>query len=64
MNEWNIIYSIFKIVDGDKIDHSRHYSNCRATITGNSYDEALKYFKEEKKQEGWYALTMEEILNN
>lgn len=62
MNEYNIIFSMFLIVDENKISLKNHFSNCKATIKGDTYEEALKSFKEEKRNEGWYVATLEEIM--
>lgn len=47
MNEYKISFSMFQI--GDK----SHFSNCKATIKGNNFDDAVKKFKEKKLEEGW-----------
>jgi hypothetical protein len=61
MNEYNILFSIFLIVGENKISTKNHFSNCHATIKGESYEEALKSLKEEKRKEGWHVVTLEEI---
>jgi hypothetical protein len=43
---------MFQVIDG-KISSKNHFSNCKAVIEGNNFDEAVKTFKEEKLNEGW-----------
>jgi len=62
MNEYEIIFSMFCIVGENKISTKNHFSNCKATIKGNNYEDALKSFKVEKRNEGWHVVTLEEIM--
>lgn len=62
MNEYNIIFSMFLIVEGNKISTKNHFSNCTVTIRGDTYEEALKSFKEEQRKQGWFIATKEEIM--
>ena len=61
MNEYEILFSMFLIVDENKISTKNHFSNCHAKIKGDNYEEALKSFKEKKRSEGWHVVTLEEI---
>lgn len=58
MNEYEIVFSMIRISNP-----RRHYSNCTATIKGDTYEEALKDYKEEKRKEDWFIMTMQEILD-
>jgi len=62
MNDYKIIFSMFLIVGENKISTKDHFSNCETTIKGDSYEEALKSFKVEKRKEGWHVVTLEEIM--
>lgn len=61
MNEYNIIFSMFKLVGENKISTKEHFSNCRGTIRGNTFREAYDSFIEEKRNEGWYAVGIRDI---
>lgn len=61
MNEYEILFSMFLIVGENKISLKNHFSNCHAIIKGENYEEALESFKEEKRNEGWHVVTLEEI---
>jgi hypothetical protein len=52
MNSYKISFSMFQIIDG-KISSKNHFSNCKATIKGNTFEDAVETFKEEKLNEGW-----------
>ena len=62
MNEYSIVFSMFRITSENKITIRGHLSNCSATITGDTYEEALDSFKERKRNEGWHVVTLKEIL--
>lgn len=62
MNEYEVVFSMFLMVGENKISTKNHFSNCHTKIKGITYESALKSFKEEKKKEGWYVATKEEIL--
>lgn len=52
MNKYKISYSMFPI-ENNKISSKNHFSNCKSTIEGNTFDEAVAKFKEQKLKEGW-----------
>ena len=52
MNKYKITYSLFPI-ENNKITSKNHFSNCRSTIEGNTFDEAVEKFKEQKLKEGY-----------
>lgn len=62
MKEYNIVFSMFQIVGENKISTKNHFSNCTATIQGETYEEALASFKEDNRKSGWHVVTLEEIM--
>ncbi|MGG1147056.1 hypothetical protein [Bacillus wiedmannii] len=62
MNAYEITFSMFLIIDGNKISRKNHFSNCKDIIKGDTYEEALKAFKEKKRNEGWFVVTLKDIL--
>lgn len=55
LNTYKITFSIYRIVDG-KISNQNHFSNCHATIEGETFDEAVRKFAEEERQKGWIVM--------
>ncbi|KON87430.1 hypothetical protein AF332_11730 [Sporosarcina globispora] len=52
MNKYNVSFSMFPIVN-NKITSKGHFSNCKTSIQGNTFDEAVENFKKQKLEEGW-----------
>lgn len=48
MNSYKISYSLF---NKDKV--KEHFSNCRSTIQGETFEDAVEKFKQQKLKEGW-----------
>lgn len=48
MNTYKISFSLF-----DKINPKTHFSNCKAIIEGDSFEDAVEKFKHRKLEEGW-----------
>lgn len=55
MNEYEICYSSWEIIDGKITKDSLHFSNCKATINGDTYEDAVKNFRKERYEKGYYT---------
>jgi precorrin-2 methylase len=48
MNNYKVSYSLFDIND-----RKTHFSNCKSTIKGDTFDDAVEKFKQKQLDEGW-----------
>jgi hypothetical protein len=47
MNNYKVSFSLFEYKG------KSHFSNCKATIIGDTFDDAVEKFKKKKLEEGW-----------